>query len=153
MKTLIVFYSRTENTKKIAKTLQKSLNCDIEEIKEKSSHNGPIGYMKGGFESSTGRASPIKPISKDPSQYDLVIIGTPVWAANMASPMISYLKDNGSKINELACFCTCGGSGYDKTLKKIETAVGKTSKTNFYLTSNDINSPDEKINQFIKELQ
>lgn len=32
MKTLIVYYSRTQQTEKIAKAIQKDLNCDIEEI-------------------------------------------------------------------------------------------------------------------------
>lgn len=32
MKTLLVYYSRTQITEKIAKTIQKDLDCDIEEI-------------------------------------------------------------------------------------------------------------------------
>lgn len=43
----------------------------------------------------------------DLSNYDLVIIGTPVWAGNPALPCLSYLKrveDNGEK--RIALFLT-----------------------------------------------
>ena len=52
MKTLIVYYSRTSQTKKIAKIIQKDLNCDIEEITVGEKYNGTVGYIKSGFDAS-----------------------------------------------------------------------------------------------------
>ena len=62
MKTLIVYYSRTNVTKGIANKLQKELNCDIEEITDDGKYDGKLGFLKGGMNATMGRASDIKPI-------------------------------------------------------------------------------------------
>ena len=43
MKTLIVYFTRTGNTKKIVDTLQTELTADVEKIIEKGNRNGPLG--------------------------------------------------------------------------------------------------------------
>jgi flavodoxin len=115
MKTLVVYYSRTGNTKMIAESISNALNCDIEEIIDTEKRSGIIGYIKSGYEVSRGKLSEIKESKRDLSQYDLLIIGTPVWASKMAVPVRSYLKNNMDKIPLLACFSTCGNSGIEKT--------------------------------------
>ena len=137
MKTLLVYYSRTQITEKIAKTIQKDLDCDIEEI--------TVGDK---YDASANRVCEINKVTKNPKDYDLVIIGTPVWAATMATPIYSYLKEYGNQIKNLASFCTCGGSGYEKTLKKIAKITGKTPIATMYLTKNEIENPEENINNF-----
>ena len=153
MKTLIVYYSRTSQTKKIAKIIQKDLNCDIEEITVGEKYNGTVGYIKGGFDASANRVCKINKISKNPKDYDLVIIGTPVWASTMATPIYSYLKEYSNEINEIASFCTCGGSGYEKTLKKIAKIANKTPIATMYLTKKEIKNPKEKINNFENKIK
>ncbi len=148
MKTLLVYYSRTQITEKIAKTIQKDLNCDIEEITVEDKYDGTIGYIKGGFDASANRVCEINKVTKNPKDYDLVIIGTPVWAATMATPIYSYLKEYSNQIKNLASFCTCSSSGYEKTLKKIAKITGKTPIATMYLTKNEIENPEENINNF-----
>lgn len=148
MKTLLVYYSRTQITEKIAKTIQKDLDCDIEEITVGDKYDGTIGCIKGGFDASANRVCEINKVTKNPKDYDLVIIGTPVWAATMATPIYSYLKEYGNQIKNLASFCTCSSSGYEKTLKKIAKITGKTPIATMYLTKNEIENPEENINNF-----
>ena len=102
MKTLLVYYSRTNVTKKIAEMIQKEINCDIEEITDNDKYAGKIGFMKGGMNASMGRTSKINPISKNPADYDLIIIGTPVWASNIATPVYTYLKKYEKDIKNVA---------------------------------------------------
>ena len=64
MKTLLVYYSRTQITEKIAKTIQKDLDCDIEEITVGDKYDGTIGYIKGGFDASANRVCEINKITK-----------------------------------------------------------------------------------------
>lgn len=153
MKTLIVYYSRTNVTKKIAELLQKELNCDIEEITDGGKYNGRLGYMKGGMNASMNRTSDIDPISKNPSDYDLIILGTPVWASNMATPVFTYLIQYRDRIKSMASFCTCIGGGYEKTLERIGEVSGKPQKSTMFLTENDIENPNEKIKTFISKIK
>ena len=153
MKTLIVYYSRTNTTKEIANKLQKELDCDIEEITDGDKYKGKFGFIKGGMNATMGRASDIDPVSKDPSDYDLVIIGTPVWSSNMAPPIFTYLLKYTDQIKNMASFCTCMGGGYDKALAKIAEVSGKTQISTMFLTSKDIENPDEKIDTFINNIK
>ena len=153
MKTLIVYYSRTNVTKGIANKLQEKLNCDIEEITDDGKYDGKLGFLQGGMNATMGRASDINPTEKNPADYDLVIIGTPVWSSNMATPVFTYLIQNKDKIKNMASFCTCMGGGYDKALEKIAEVSGKKQISTMFLTSKDIENPNEKINKFINQIQ
>lgn len=149
MKTLVVYYSRSNVTRKIAEMIREKLDCDIEEITDAGKYGGKIGYMKGGFDATTGKTTKINEITKNPSDYDLVIVGTPIWASNMATPVYSYLIKYSDQINDIAPFCTCISGGYEKTLEKIKEITKKQPKSEMYLTRKDIKNPIEKINNFI----
>ncbi len=153
MKTLIVYYSRTNVTKQIATKIRDELDCDLEEITDGGKYNGKIGYMKGGMNATMGRTSEIDPVSKNPADYDLVIIGTPVWASNMATPIYTYLLQYKNQIKNLASFCTCISGGYEKTLENIGEVTGKSQIATMFLNAKDVENPQEKINTFINEIK
>jgi len=48
MKTLVAYYSRTGNTKKVAVEIAKNLKADIDEIIDKKDRSGMIGWIIGG---------------------------------------------------------------------------------------------------------
>ena len=144
MKILIVYYSRTNVTKMIAEKLQKELKCDIEEISDNGNYNGKLGYLKGGMTASMSRTSDINPIAKNPSDYDLVIVGTPVWASNIATPVFTY---------KMASFCTCISSGWEKTLMRLAEVSQKTQLSQMHLTAKDVENPNNKIKTFINKIK
>ena len=154
MKTLVVYYSRTGNTKMIADTISESLDCDIEEIVDKEKRGGIIGYLKSGYEASRNKLSIIEDPIHDLSKYDLLIVGTPVWAGKMSVPLRTYLHKNMGKIPLLACFCTAGRSGIDDTIKNIGEYTSTTPIESFGLTSSDIKSGSYKavIEKFVQDL-
>lgn len=137
MKILIVYYSRTGNTKKVAEFLQQNLNCDIEEIVPLKSFAGPIGWVKAGKEGSQRTHGKIKPAVKNPAEYDLIIAGTPVWAWNMASPVRGYLAMNKEKIKKISAFCTMS-SDEGATFEDIEEICKKPLEAKIAITDKDI---------------
>lgn len=153
MKTLIAYYSRTEVTAKVAKDLKKEFNADIEEIKDNKKRSGTIGWIKSCFDAIRGIPAKIKPIEKDPSEYDTVIIGTPVWASTMTTPILAYITENKSKFKNIAFFCTCGSSGYEKTFAKMEEAAAKEPLETLFLTKTDIGSYDEKLESYANKIK
>jgi flavodoxin len=154
MKILVTYYTRTNNTKSVAKEIQKNLNCDIEEIIDLKNRSGFIAYIKSCFDALKGTPTEIKPTEKDVSEYDLVIVGTPVWASTMAPAILTYLKENKEKFKDVSFFCTCGSSGYDKTISKMEGLVNKKSKEKLFMTKSDIQSSfNSKIESFTETLE
>ena len=153
MKVLIVYYSRTGVTKKIANILKEKLNADIEEITDNNHYKGKIGWIKGGFKASTGRLSEINPTSKNPSNYDLTIIGSPVWASNIATPVATYINRNIKDFKKIAGFVTCMSGGYEKALVKMSEECDKQLECTLALTTKDIEENLEKnINTFIDKI-
>jgi flavodoxin len=125
MKTLVVFYSRTGTTKKVAEKIAQNLNCDIEQITTSDNRMGITGYIKCGKEGMKGIPAKINPITKNPANYDLVIIGTPNWAGNMSSPIRTYLTENKDKFKKVAFFAIMGGENISKTFIEMEQIINQ----------------------------
>ena len=154
MKTLIVYYSRTGNTDKIARMLQEKLNCDIERITDNGKYKGTLGFIKGGFNAVSGRGTTINQCSKNPEEYDLIIIGTPIWAGTIAVPVNTYIMQNKENFKrKLACFTTCKSSGYEETIKELSKRCEKSLSATLSKTGADLNKPSERINTFISKIK
>ncbi len=120
MKCLVAYYSRTGNTKKVAEEIANTLGCDTEEIKTKKDRKGVWGYLISGKEATQKKEAEILPLKRNPLNYDLIIIGTPVWGWTVSSPIRAYLSQNKKKFENLAFFCTCGGSGEQGTFNEMK---------------------------------
>jgi flavodoxin len=154
MKILVVYYSRTNTTKDIALKIQQKLNADLDEIVDKKDRSGAVAYLKSAVETVLSKAAEIEPIKKDPSDYDLVIIGTPVWAGTMATPVLTYLKENKDKFKNVSFFCTCGSGGYEKTLNDMEKISNKKSLERLFITrKNKESSVNLEIPEYINNIK
>jgi hypothetical protein len=91
----------------------------------------------------------------DPANYQLVVVGTPVWAGSMASPMRSFLFQNGHRIRRFACFCTLNGHGAAGTLRELRALAGAPHAPVFSITRADLRlgRKDHELQEFVTELQ
>lgn len=123
MKTLIVYYSHTENNKKLAQELQKKLDCDIVEIEELKKRTGFAIFMDLIF----NRMPPIKTVPRAVNEYDQVICVAPIWGAKIASPMKTFLHSERGNMNQYAFISVCGGAPgqKDKIAQQLTSLVGK----------------------------
>ncbi len=156
MKTLVVYYSRTGNTKKVGDELATILQCDKEEILDTVDRAGPTGFVLSAREARGRVLAKIQPAKMDPAGYDLVIIGTPNWAANMSSPVRTYLTEYRAKFKNVAFFLTQGPvGGAEKALKEMEEVSDKppiaTLTISTILRVGD--DASEKIKKFANEIR
>lgn len=152
---LVVFYSRSGMTRKIAGEIAQACGGDVEAIRETGIRAGPLGYFRSGFEALTKKLPAIKPTIKDPAKYRIVVLGTPVWASNISSPMRSYIMQNRNRFNEVAAFCTMGDSGGDKVLNEISELCSKPLSARLLLTDHQIAKREyrEQITAFVKSFE
>ena len=108
-KILVVYYSRSGSTRKVAKALARELDADLEEIMDFADRSGKEGYNLCGKEGMMRKEVVIGQTRKDPSNYELVVVGTPIWCFNFSSPVRAYLKKYRKSIKKAAFFCSCGG--------------------------------------------
>ncbi len=149
MKALVVYYSRTGKTKIVADELIKALQCDVEEIVDTVNRSGPLGWLNSGRQAGSGALTKLEPVKKDPSQYDLVIIGTPIWARHVSTPVRTYLTENKEKFKNLAFYCTEGSTGSETAFKEMGEIAGKQPKVTLTITTADLKGGfAEKVKKF-----
>lgn len=122
---LVVCYSRSGHTRRVAEAIALHCDADIDWIKDREPREGPIGYLRSALQALLHRKPWIQPARRAMGDYSLVIIGTPVWAWNIASPVRSYLSRYGDRCRRVAFFCTYGGAGADKVLADLQRLSGK----------------------------
>ena len=133
MKSIVLYYSRTGKTAATAKALANKLSSEIIEIKDLKGRKGVIGYMKAALDARGMKTTPIEPNTVNTADYDLICLGTPIWAGKPAPAINSIIKNTEIRGKDVILFVTLGGNRYEDTLnsmsKKIEENGGNVIKT------------------------
>jgi len=156
MRTLILFYSRTGITKKVVNEIKTIINCDVDEIIDKKDRDGAIGYLFAGRDTLLKRTTEIEQ-HKDPRNYDIIFIGTPVWVNDMSVPIRAYIYNNKEfmqNAKKIALFCTHGGSGDKSTFLSMEKMLEKKAIASLSLTTKEIvhSLYAKKVLEFVKSV-
>ncbi|MBD3191843.1 MAG: flavodoxin [Candidatus Heimdallarchaeota archaeon] len=124
MKKLIVYYSKTGNTEFIAKELANEIDAELLQLERKNPINsrGFGLYFKGGFQSFTKRKPKIKSFKQNIQEYDLIFIGTPIWAGKF-NPVLRTLFSEVKLTNKkIALFCSCADNA-KKALEELKKVL------------------------------
>lgn len=124
MKTLVIFYSFEGNTRLIAHSIAAAVGADVLELRTKT-ELAPKGFMKyfvGGRAAFKKEKPELCPLDKDPGQYDVIFIGTPVWAFTFTPPLNTFFTENRLSNKKVALFC-CHGGGKGKVFEKMKEAL------------------------------
>ncbi|MBD5149902.1 MAG: flavodoxin family protein [Oscillibacter sp.] len=105
---LCVYYSRTGNTEKLMKEISQELKCELVKLDDGVDRGGLGGWLRSGMQAMARRLPPVKPIRTafPLDVYDLVIIGTPVWAGRCSAPVRSFLSQYGEQLRRTAYVVT-----------------------------------------------
>ena len=121
MKTAVIFYSLDGNTAKIAETIKAAINADVYEIKttDTKKRKGFFKIIWGVGQVMMHKKPVLLPLSVDISAYDLIILGTPVWAGSPAPALTTFVGGTKIRGRKLALFC-CHGGGMGKVFEKLK---------------------------------
>jgi flavodoxin len=157
MKTLVVYYSKSGNTRRVAQEIAKALGAETEEIVEVGvKRTGILGFLRAGRGGMMREKSQIETPKKRPGDFDLVFVGSPVWGWNLAPAVRSYLAavDLGQK--PMALFCTMGSNGAKKTFESIhELAPGSKGLGELAVLQSELGNLDalaRKVGAWAKEM-
>ena len=155
MKTLVVYYSRTGKTKLVAEKVAAELKAEIEEIIDLKNRSGRFGFLKAGYDAPRGNETEIGETQKAPSDFDLIIIGTPVWNSRPASAIKTYLTRNDLSGKKVAIFCTNDGMGKEKAVERTKAIISEGNIVGELVVSKVIENREEtesKISEWCKTL-
>ncbi|WP_172460130.1 cyclophilin-like fold protein [Priestia endophytica] len=109
---LIVYYSYSDTTEGIAQRLQEKTGGDLYKIEVVDQYPSDIYETsdRAEQERDSGNLPELAGKLPDMSDYDVILVGGPVWTSTVATPVMSFLKqvDFGGK--EVAGFWTDSGN-------------------------------------------
>lgn len=118
---LIVYYSQTGNTKRIAQLISRytggELGEIIAEIPYKSLYLGGAERVKK--ERRDGIHPGILTLKLELNDYNTVFLGTPNWGNGIAHPIMSFLEKYQFQGKTIYPFCTHGGGGLAHVARDI----------------------------------
>ncbi len=135
MKYQVLYFTRTENSKRVAKKIADSLNVSLIEIKDDKNWHGLFGYIKAGFYSTANRK--VKITLSDPlNTYDQLIVVGPLWAGGAAPALRTFFETYPKEKTHL-----------------VVTSIGsKIKQRGQYLSVTDIIQREENEDMMIKHL-
>jgi len=155
MKSLVVYYSRSGNTRFVAEHISQEIGADIEEIIDKKKRKGLFGFIISGYDATRGRLTTIAEIERSPKDYDLIVVGTPMWNKRIVPAVRTYLKENSFSGKHVALFCTNLGSQPERLFSNLKESmpkcdfVGELTITN---AKKEIEEKKDKISEWSKSI-
>lgn len=121
MNKLVVFFSYTGHTKMIAEMIKEKVNCDILELSPVKPYSDDYQTVVDEEQNNNGsdKIIEINRIDKNLSNYDEIIIGTPVWWYSIAPTVRTFLKENDLSGKVIKPYATNAG-WLGHTFKEIE---------------------------------
>jgi flavodoxin len=153
LKVLVVFYSRTGHTKKVALLINEKIGAKVQEITVFGNKKSYIWC----YQTMTKKPAIINPIDIDLTSYDLVIIGGPTWGSNVSSPIQTFLKEYNEKLKSVsvAFFCSKISSNSDILFEQMKSMSKKSPVATLDITNKKIKGQnfDKIVSEFVNKLK
>lgn len=140
MRALVVYYSLSGNTRAVAEAIATSLSADLEEIGCVDYKPGFRGYLMAAYDVWRRKRPAIAAPRHAAERYDLVIVGGPMWAGHIATPVQAYLAAKTGSFRRVAFFLTHGGAPPEKVFLEMMTLSGAVPKAVAAIRDADVKS-------------
>lgn len=153
-KALVLYYSQTGTTEKVALAIAEKTGADVEAIVVVNPYDGDYNatIQRGLQEMQSGTYPELQPLKSDLAQYDVVFIGYPVWFGTYAPPIETLLATADLKGKKVVPFCTFGSGGIDTSSKAIAAKLTESEVLPGYgVRAARIDAIDAELDQFLKE--
>lgn len=156
-KALLLFYSRTGKTRMVMGALKEALgdryDVDLVEVRPKVK----IGFFKGGSMAKKGETVEVEELNVNPSDYDLIVLGTPVWNGCPTPPIntaMGIFRDlSGCRVALVVTCAFSAGATVNIMTEKVRSKKGEVAgslvvKTMFGVRRKAL----EKVKEFSRSL-
>ena len=89
---LVIFYSRTGNTKTVAEVIAKTFDFHLQMIKDLKDRSGFFGFIGGMIDVRKNPITTISPETVNLDEYDVLFIGSPIWGMKFAPAITTFLE-------------------------------------------------------------
>ena len=129
-KSLVLYFSATNNTEQIAKYISEITSSDILEIIPKDVYtNEDLDYnnnnSRANREQNDEKARPEISNKLDLENYDIIYLGYPIWWEEEPRIILTLLDNYNLENKTIIPFCTSGGSGIELSVNNIRNYNNK----------------------------
>jgi flavodoxin len=120
-KTLTVYYSYTDDTRKLANMIHEKVGGDILEIQPLELYPDDYNavYAQGRKEVEERIKPQLNNNFTDISEYGTIYLGSPIWFETIAPPVASFLYGQSLAGKTIIPFCTYDGLGAGQSIEEI----------------------------------
>lgn len=153
MKRIVVYYSLSGNTGEAAKQIAKGLGADLLklETKRKMPKSFAAQIFVGGGQVALHHIPKLRPLDKEISDYDEIVLGSPIWNSKGVPAINAFLRDKTAAAKVTALFFLSAGGEVQKGLDAITKQLPNLKNSVSLLDRKHQNSAQnpEKIEGFI----
>ena len=153
-KTLVVYFSCTNTTKRVAEYIQEELDCNIYEIVPETPYtSADLNYnnnsSRTSIEQNDANSRPaINGQIEDFDKYDVVFIGYPIWWGIAPKIMCTFVESYDFTGKTVIPFCTSGGSGVGNSA----TELSRLAKGGDWKSGTRLSSSQNSVVSWVKGL-
>jgi len=154
-KILVVYFSYTGNTRKLANQIHEKVGGDIVEIEPVTPYSSDYKTVEnqGLKEENEDYKPEIKTKVDNIESYDAILIGSPIWWYQIAPPVKTFLDQNNLSGKKVALFTTNGGYGKGKSDDNIaKLCPQSTILKSFAIEGEKVDSSEKDVSEWLNEL-
>ncbi|MCI1959772.1 MAG: flavodoxin [Clostridia bacterium] len=150
---LVVYYSHSSNTSKLAKMIAGKVGGKLYDIIPKSPYPNDYNAVveQARKEIQAGFRPPLKTNIENIGIYDTVFVGTPNWCSSVAPPVATFLESNDLSGKTVIPFCTNGGGGFGHIEHDIQKLCSN-SKILPGFSAYGSNIKDKEVSAWLKKI-
>jgi hypothetical protein len=138
MGTMIVYYSLSGTTAKVAGALAGLLGAELAEIRCDRYRRGILSYFRAAYDSVKGRLPDIQVPAAVDQPCDLMIIAAPIWAGHAATPIRAFLAGGRKLPGKIGLVLTRGGSSPDAAFSEMQARLPAPARARLALRAKDV---------------
>ena len=156
-KNLVVFFSATGTTKRVAENLAAAIDGDLYEIKPEVPYsNADLNWMDKNSRSTVE----MKDLNSRPKisadnfstdSYEIIFLGFPIWWYVAPTIINTFLEKHNFSNKKIVLFATSGGSRFGRTVENIRSSVAYSTEIIEGAILNSNPSPEE-LKEWVKSL-
>ena len=140
MKTLCVYYTRTNKTKEVAESIARAIGADLAEDTDGKKRSGLLGYIGACFVTVKRAASKVAlKDGVDLKSYDRIIIGMPVWVEGPCAIGRAFIKKYRDSLPDNVYYAVThmGDNDYMSKIKAMDSLLGRPSSGQLSVKTKD----------------
>ena len=129
MKSLVVYYSWTGNTELTAKVLAAETGAELRFLREVKKRRKASGFLGAAFGALTGSKSELKDPDYNTDSYDILFIGTPVWAMHSTPALNTWIANAVFENRKVYLFITNASGREHRVIDSLAKRIRKKGGT------------------------